>query len=294
MTSSKNLTWTFVNGAWDKKNNKLSQVSLDGATRTYFDFKESDYILETSFKIIEGNDSEAKIIFSNADQNEDYRIDFMSNSNLCRITVEKHQFVQIMSIEENKIYDVSVIVKSNYLSVIINGLEIFNNIQFGKKSDGIIGLGTYQAKVEFTDTNISKFEIKSCFVIMPFDQKRDFLYEDTICRVLNNHKKYSFSYIRADKMLTTGKITEEIDDKIINSDLIIADITIDNNNVYFELGIAHANNKKVILLKEKIGDEKMNLPFDIKDFRTHPYIFSRDGLNDLGTRLNEIIINILE
>ena len=56
---------------------------------------------------------------------------------------------------------------------------------------------------------------------------------------------------RADEGLGTGLILNDIISAIKNSALVIADITPDNPNVFYEVGFAHALNKPTILLNEK-------------------------------------------
>jgi len=87
------------------------------------------------------------------------------------------------------------------------------------------------------------------------------LYKDVIKKVGENR---GFEVTRADEIYNSGLIIEDINRKILESKLIIAEVTPKNPNVYYELGFAHAINKPTILLAEK--DTK--LPFDINPFRT--------------------------
>jgi hypothetical protein len=289
----KSSSWHDVSGTWRREGGKISQTTLEGVTRTYVDVGMTNFVLETVFRMEEGKDGfgEAKVIFSDADKNEDYRIDFISGSNLCRITAGGIPIAALLYVAKDTDYRIKITVKKNLISAKVNDISIFSSFQFGKMSDGKIGLGTFNAQVSFTQPNIIPFVLKRCFVIMPFDEQRDFLYENVIVPTLENHPVFGFEYDRADKLLTTGKITDEIDDRIIKSDLLIADITEDNRNVYYELGLAHARGKKAILLKQKVEGKPLDLPFDIKDFRTHPYEFSTVGFRDLKKRLTEIVTN---
>lgn len=72
---------------------------------------------------------------------------------------------------------------------------------------------------------------------------------------------------RADRMMQAGPITDQIITAIVESDVCVADITDDNPNVMYEIAIAHAADKSVILLKQEGGGGS----FDIKDERTIPY-----------------------
>lgn len=73
--------------------------------------------------------------------------------------------------------------------------------------------------------------------------------------------------IRADAVPQPGPITAQIIRHIIDADVCIADITDHNPNVMYEIAIAHAADKPVILLKQGGGGG----PFDIKDERAIAY-----------------------
>lgn len=57
--------------------------------------------------------------------------------------------------------------------------------------------------------------------------------------------------IRADETYRPGIIIANVAKQIIESKLIIADITPSNPNVFYEVGFAHALNKPTILIAEK-------------------------------------------
>lgn len=68
----------------------------------------------------------------------------------------------------------------------------------------------------------------------------------------------SLTVVRADLMPGFGSITDNIIHYLLNSAYVIADVTGFNRNVYYELGIAHAHHRKVVL----ITDTTKDLPFD--------------------------------
>jgi hypothetical protein len=85
--------------------------------------------------------------------------------------------------------------------------------------------------------------------------------------------KYDIKCERADAKILTMPILEKIVDYIKKSDLLIADCSGRNSNVFYELGIAHALNKKVILItKDPISDA----PSDVKHFEFIPYSLDKD------------------
>lgn len=67
---------------------------------------------------------------------------------------------------------------------------------------------------------------------------------------------------RVDEQNYDGSILERIYNQIAKADLIVADMTGKNPNVFYEVGYAHALGKSVILLTQKSDD----IPFDLKHY----------------------------
>jgi hypothetical protein len=76
--------------------------------------------------------------------------------------------------------------------------------------------------------------------------------------------EYGLEVLRADEMSFPGTIIADVINQIIESNVVIAEITPDNPNVFYEVGYAHAINKPTILIASR--DRK--LPFDVSPFRT--------------------------
>ena len=71
--------------------------------------------------------------------------------------------------------------------------------------------------------------------------------------------------IRADDIYKSGLIINDIARSIEEASVIIADITTDNPNVFYEVGYAHGIKKETILLSDRTRE---TLPFDVAGFRT--------------------------
>jgi len=69
--------------------------------------------------------------------------------------------------------------------------------------------------------------------------------------------------IRADDEHSPDSITSQVIERIVNSDLIVADLTGHNPNVFYELAVAHGYQKPVLYLMT----EGESLPFDLIDQR---------------------------
>ncbi len=91
---------------------------------------------------------------------------------------------------------------------------------------------------------------------------------------------------RADEYNYPGSIIKDILDSIRDSDLIIADITPDNGNVYFEVGYAFALGKNPVLLMDK---ERKDLPFDISGFRVIMYYNTIEGAQYVKKKLTRFL-----
>lgn len=105
------------------------------------------------------------------------------------------------------------------------------------------------------------------FVIMPFKEEFDFLYSIYIKRVCDRLK---ISCKRADDLYSSNPIMQDIWSLIYNSKVIIADCSTKNPNVMYELGIAHALGKKVILITQDVND----IPFDLRHLRHLHYKYT--------------------
>jgi hypothetical protein len=130
---------------------------------------------------------------------------------------------------------------------------------------------------------LSEIDPNLCFVIMPFDDKLDPIYETAIKPVIQNLK---LKCLRADEIFASKPIVEDILNCIKSSNIIIADLTGRNANVFYELGLAHALNKNVILLTQDISD----VPFDLKHLRIIEYQNSIPG----GEKFKKVLKKYIE
>lgn len=95
------------------------------------------------------------------------------------------------------------------------------------------------------------------FVLMPFDEKFDDIYKFGIKGAAEEAGAYAE---RVDEQIFTEGILERIFNQINKADLIVADMTGRNPNVFYEVGYAHSLGKIVLLLTQDVDD----IPFDLK------------------------------
>jgi len=76
-----------------------------------------------------------------------------------------------------------------------------------------------------------------------------------------------FKCVRADFISRTGSITRSVLEHLYRADLVLADLTTLNPNVFYELGVRHALRQGTLL----VALDGTQLPFDIEDLRFIPY-----------------------
>ncbi len=125
-----------------------------------------------------------------------------------------------------------------------------------------------------------------CFVLMPFLKSMEPIYTDHIKPLVEVE---GISCQRADDIVGTNIITYDIWEKINRARFIVADLTGKNPNVFYEVGLAHAIGKEVILVTQSMDD----VPFDLKALRCIVYSFTPRGMKELENILAQTIRKIM-
>ncbi|RDV13097.1 hypothetical protein DXT99_21630 [Pontibacter diazotrophicus] len=132
----------------------------------------------------------------------------------------------------------------------------------------------------------------TCFVIQPFDNgKFDSRFEDVFKPAI---EKAGLEAYRVDRNPGVRVPIDEIERKILRASICLADITIDNPNVWYELGFAYACNKDVVMVCSK--DERQgSYPFDIRHKTIISYsLSSKSGFTILEEAVTEKLKALLE
>lgn len=103
-----------------------------------------------------------------------------------------------------------------------------------------------------------------CFVIMPFGGWFNKYYRDIYKPAITDA---GLEPKRADDLYRPSPIVKDIWQFTKTSKVLLADLTHRNPNVFYELGLAHAIKKPVILVTENLDD----VPFDLKGLRIIEY-----------------------
>ena len=141
-----------------------------------------------------------------------------------------------------------------------------------KKVDFFKGIGANIA---------SEIDDKLIFVLTPFNEK----YEPQYSVINNLVTSLGFKCNKGDDSNLSSNILAHITEQIAKSRLVIANISGRNPNVFYELGLAHALGKPVIIVSESLSD----IPFDINSSR----ILAFDDEKDLETKLRNWFVHTL-
>lgn len=166
-----------------------------------------------------------------------------------------------------------------------------NNLLRNKKIEKV-NRGTYKIAGENLTGEGRGSVMKKCFVVSPIGdagtdirKNADQLYQHIIKPVC---EKCGFVAQRVDEFNTSNSITQEILDALNDYDLVIADLTGHNPNVFFEIGYRTKSQRPIIHLKRK--DE--TIPFDVSSIRTFEYdLTDLDMVTATKDRLEQVIKN---
>jgi len=168
----------------------------------------------------------------------------------------------------------------SFLALYINDIQVFTcAIPFGMYHTQVGMWVKSNGKVTIRDFKTS-YKRPEAFIVSQFGDYYDVLYDEVIKPVC---EELHYAPIRGDEVASCTLILNDIITSIHNSAVIIADITPDNPNVFYEVGYAHALAKPTILLCEKSVRSK--LPFDVSGFRTIFYDNSIGGKGQVEDKL---------
>jgi hypothetical protein len=160
----------------------------------------------------------------------------------------------------NHKYKVSVEINGSKAALDVNGVRVFDHVLERPISNSQIGLFAWgKGAIEFSDASVSRDQ-GTVFVVMQFSGPYQELYEQVIQPVA---KDFGLRAYHAGEVFGPGVILEDIVRGIKEAKIIIAEISPTNQNVFYELGYAHALRKPSILLAEK----GQSLPFDVSGYR---------------------------
>ena len=190
-------------------------------------------------------------------------------------------------LEAERTYQVEVRLDGYRINLSVDRVPVLTHILSQPLEQGQVGIfatGRCGA-VEFGPVETTT-QAPAAFVVMQFTPQFDALYEDVVQPVCAN---MGIEAYRASDIYRPGVIIQDIIQGLAESQVIIAEITPANPNVFYELGYSHALRKPAVLL----ADRGTVLPFDISGHRVIFYDNTIGGKNRLEAELRQHLSNIL-
>ena len=129
---------------------------------------------------------------------------------------------------------------------------------------------------------------KLCFVIGPIGDAgtetrthADWLLDGIIRPVFKDHFP-QFDVLRADGIRAPGDINSQIIQRLMDAELVIADMSLHNANAFYELAVRHMMRLPTIHIIHK----DWKIPFDVAPYRA--IYFSRQEFSDLNAARSEL------
>ena len=183
-------------------------------------------------------------------------------------------------------YDVKVTTTGQRISLSVDDVRVLEHILDKPLTGGQVGLFAWGDKpVEFGPFAFDR-RPGTVFVVMQFSEPYNQLYEDVIKPVT---KEFGLRTYHAGDVFGGGLILHDVAQGIVDAKVVVAEITPPNQNVFYELGYAHALAKPTILLAER-GKQ---LPFDISGYRVLFYDNTIGGKNQVEDGLKKHLTAIL-
>jgi hypothetical protein len=124
---------------------------------------------------------------------------------------------------------------------------------------------------------------KTCFVVMGFGEKTDY----TKPKKFNLDKTYrniikpaaldaGLECVRADEIPHSGNINVPMYERLLNADLVVADVSTYNCNAFYELGVRHALRPYTTII---ISEDGLIFPFDMAQIAVRKYHHLGEGID---------------
>jgi transcriptional regulator with XRE-family HTH domain len=135
-----------------------------------------------------------------------------------------------------------------------------------------------------------------CFVISPIGKEGTEAYKnfkevlDHIIKPAIAASGYELQVLRADEIEKPGSFIKDILRGVLDSFVVIADLTDQNPNVFYELGVRHSRSPRTILIAQDIEF----VPSDLREYRVIVYERSFEGAIKFSDRLAKYLKQIFD
>ena len=124
---------------------------------------------------------------------------------------------------------------------------------------------------------------KTCFVVMGFGWKTDYTKPKTfdLDKTYRNIIRPAASAaglecVRADEIVHAGNINVPMYERLLNADVVVADVSTYNCNAFYELGVRHALRPYTTII---ISEDGMTFPFDVGQIAIRKYHHLGEGID---------------
>lgn len=192
----------------------------------------------------------------------------------------------ITAIQAQHTYRLGSDVRGQEIRVKVDGVSVVEALlsrPLDGRQTGLVAAG--QGPVTFSNFQVATGQPR-LFVAMEYREPFDTFYQ----KVIKPQAQSKFEVVRIDEKVGPGVIFQDMQREIAQADVIIAEITPANPNVFYELGYAHALGKPTILLARR----GTSLPFDIRSFRVVFYDDTIGGKDQVEEDLTKHLDAILQ
>jgi hypothetical protein len=165
------------------------------------------------------------------------------------------------------------------VTLLVNDVKLFEQEETVQRGQ----IGFYMSgpdEIEIRNVTVTTV-VPTAFVVMQFTDDYNALFTEVIKPTF---EEFGYKVVRGDDASFNGMIIDDISRAIREASVVIADITPDNPNVFYEVGFAHALEKPTILLSDR---RREKLPFDVSGFRTLFYDNTIGGKSNVEARLQQ-------
>jgi len=193
----------------------------------------------------------------------------------------------VQNLQAGRAYELEIRQAGQRILMLVNGIQILEEVLANPLAGNQVGLYAWgRQKIKFEKLHVVS-ERPRAFVAMPFEEPFNSMYREVI---QPEGERLGLDVVRVDELTGPGIIFEDIKREISESKVVIAEITAPNQNVFYELGYAHALNKPTILLARR-GRE---LPFDIRSYRVIFYDDTIGGKPEVERNLTKHLRSVLQ
>lgn len=298
--SQKPVNWAAISGRWSVTGEQVAYIGPDqsspnpiGICVTSIELAEGKVTCRTKFS---GRDAEGRIVLGYRSPTEKYLMAGLGGWGRAYTIGEWNPSLGWIglatagtstNLTSGRWYTQAVQLNGQRVRLSEDTVPVLQHVLSGRLPKGQVGLFAWGSdRVEFDSITVEK-EPPTAFVIMKFGEPYQQLYENVIKPVVRDFQLHAY---HVGEVFAPGLILKDIVQGIVEAQVVIAEITPMNQNVFYELGYAHALDKPTILLAERGAP----LPFDLSGYRVLKYDNTIAGKTQVEEGLRKHLTSILQ